>query len=722
MSKKAERKHGREVANPARAGGGHKVQQLIAAGLAHHRAGRLAEAERAYTQILELDPANADVLYFRGTLLLQTGRRDAGIQEIGAAIELNPHNPGALYSLGAALQEQGRLDEAVARYTEALRLKPNFHQALNNLGIALQEQGQLDEAIASYGEALRLNPDYYQALNNLGTALKEQGKLEEAVASYAAALRLAPDYHQAFNNLGAALKEQGKLEEAVASYAAALRIKPDYPDALNNLGNALREQGKLEEAVASYTEALRLAPDYPDALNNLGNALKEQGKLEQAIASYGEALRIKPGYPDALYNLGNALQEQGQLDEAVACYRAALDLKPDYPDACSNLGVALTVSGRLDEAYLLFEKAVGLAPERGAFYRMLADTGRITPDSPHLRRMEELAANMAGLPEADRIELHFALGAVYGGCGQQERSFRHLLAGNRLKRSRLDYDEAGTLALFERIRSVFTVELLTAGPEAGSSSRLPVFIVGMPRSGTTLVEQILASHPQVFGAGELLDLQRLADALEPAAGGVAFPEAVAVLSRERLGRLGAAYLDGLRAYAPSAARIVDKLPDNFLRLGLIHMALPGARIVHVRRDPVDTCLSCFSKLFTDELPYTYDLAELGRFYRAYEGLMEHWRQVLPPGIMLEVRYEDVVADLEGQARRIIDHCGLDWDERCLAFHQNQRLVRTASATQVRRPLYASSVGRWRVFADLARPLLDALGGESGDPKPKPLAP
>jgi len=713
MGKKAKRTHGREAASrcfgPARTDGGDKARQLIATGLAHHQAGRLARAEKFYGDALRLDPASADGLYLRGTVFFQTGRLEDAIREIGAAVELNPDNPGALYSLGAALQQQGRLDEAIARYGDALRLKPDYHQALNNLGNALQEQGRLDEAVATYTEALRLKPDFHQALNNLGNTLKDQGKLDQAVAAYAEALRLRPDYPQAHNNLGGALKDQGKLDEAIARYGEALRLKPDYYQALNNLGTALKDQGRLDEAIARYGDALRLKPDYYQALTNLGNALREQGRLDEAVAAYARALRLEPGSPESLYNLGNALQEQGKLDEAVACYQQALELKPDSPDASLNLGIALTVSGRLDEAYRAYETAVALAPTRGVYYRMLADTGRVTPDSPHLRRMEELAADMAALPEADRMELHFALGAVYGDLGRHEPSFRHLLAGNRLKRKSFAYDEAGTLALFERIRAVFTAELLAAAPGAGAPSRLPVFVVGMPRSGTTLVEQVLASHPQVFGAGELVDMQRLAETLVSADGLAGFPEAVAALPGEALGRLGNAYLDALRAHAPDAGRIVDKLPDNFLRIGLIHLALPRARIVHVRRDPVDTCLSCFSKLFTDQLDYAYDLAELGRYYRAYEALMEHWRRVLPPGVMLEVRYEELVSDLEGQARRILAHCELPWDEGCLAFHRNRRPVRTASATQVRRPLYAGSVGRWRVFDDVARPLLDALG-------------
>jgi hypothetical protein len=230
----------------------------------------------------------------------------------------------------------------------------------------------------------------------------------------------------------------------------------------------------------------------------------------------------------------------------------------------------------------------------------------------------------------------------------------------------------------------------------------------MPRSGTTLVEQILASHPLVHGAGELPDLPRLIGALESEAGAPAFPELANTLSGEIVARLGAAYLDGLQARAPSASHIVDKLPSNFLRVGLIRLALPGARIIHVERDPIDTCLSCFSKLFTGDLPFTYDLAELGRYYRAYRDVMAHWRQVLPPGAMLDVRYEDVVTDLEGQARRLFAYCDIPWDDTCLAFHRNRLVVRTASNAQVRRPLYASSVGRWHDLAALAGPLREIL--------------
>ncbi len=281
------------------------------------------------------------------------------------------------------------------------------------------------------------------------------------------------------------------------------------------------------------------------------------------------------------------------------------------------------------------------------------------------------------------------------------------MRGNALKRQQLAYDEADALARLERLRQGFSPTVMRRSRGQGNPSTLPVFILGMPRSGSTLVEQILAGHPKVHAAGEPPDwLERTMTTVWSDQRGAARSS----LGPERLRALAKTYLGGLAAMAPAAERVTDKLPGNFQTLGLIHLALPNARIIHTRRDPVDTCLSCFSNLFANELqPYTYDLGELGRLYRAYHALMEHWRRVLPPDTMLEVDYEDVVDNLEGQARRIIAYCGLDWDDACLAFHTVERAVRTASVVQVRQPIYRSSVGRWRPRDDILRPLLDGLG-------------
>jgi tetratricopeptide (TPR) repeat protein len=319
--------------------------------------------------------------------------------------------------------------------------------------------------------------------------------------------------------------------------------------------------------------------------------------------------------------------------------------------------------------------------------------------------MEEMARDAASLSDAERLELHFALGKAYADLDRHEQALRHLQEGNALKRKQVNYDEKATLQRLRDIAAVFSAELIRRNAGLGDPSTESVFIVGMPRSGTTLVEQVLASHPKVFAAGEVLHFTQATEAV------TAFPEGIPSLGAEQLREIGARYAKSVRGLAPAAERITDKLPANFRFAGLIHLALPNARIIHIQRDPIDTCLSCFSKIFTGDQPFSYDLGELGRFYRAYDALMAHWRRVLPDGTMLEVQYEKLVADFEAQARRIVAYSGLEWNERCLEFHETVRPVRTASAVQVRQPLYRHSVGRWRAYEPWLGPLIEALGSQ-----------
>ena len=328
--------------------------------------------------------------------------------------------------------------------------------------------------------------------------------------------------------------------------------------------------------------------------------------------------------------------------------------------------------------------------------------------------MEKLAAKADGLSKTDRMQLDFGLGKAYADLEDHDRSFRHLLAGNAAKRSTIAYDEQATFALFDRIEALFTRELIEAKSGSGDPSPLPIFVIGMPRSGTTLIEQIIASHPVVYGAGELQTFNDVILTVRgPDGNSLPYPDFVSALDAGPLQQIGARYLALVRALSAKhghagAERITDKMPSNYYFAGLIQLALPNAKIIHTIRDPVDTCISCFSKLFSAEQNHTYDLGELGRYYKRYERLMAHWRTVLPPGRILDVRYEDVVADVEQQARRIIAYCGLPWTDRCLSFHKTDRPVRTASATQVRQPIYKSAVGRWRVYEQHVGPLLDAL--------------
>jgi hypothetical protein len=309
----------------------------------------------------------------------------------------------------------------------------------------------------------------------------------------------------------------------------------------------------------------------------------------------------------------------------------------------------------------------------------------------------------------EQVELHFALGQAHADIGSHVRSFYHLIEGNSLRRRSIVYDEARTLGWFDRIRSTFTADLVNGLSGRGNPSPVPIFIVGMMRSGTSLMEQMLACHPDVFGAGELRTLPGLVETLSGTSRDPnAFPELVRSLPGEQFHQLGSDYLAAVTRLT-GKQRITDKLPGNFAFAGLIHMAMPNARIIHMKRDPIDTCLSCFSLLFTENHPYCYDLRELGRYYRAYDAVMGHWRQVLPSRVMLEVHYEDLVGDAENQLRRVLAHCGLEWNDACLDFHDVDRPVRTASAFQVRQPIYRTSIGRWRPYEKLLRPLIEELG-------------
>ena len=675
-----------------------------------HKEDKLDQAARLYKSILETQPNNFETLHRLGCLLFQKGRHPDAFRYIDAALKIRPNDPVALSNLGLVQATLGHPAEALTSYDKALALKPDFAEALNRRGNALWDLRRPLEALASYETAAALNTQFPEALNNCSLVLRALGRPLEALARSDSALAVRPGYVQALNNRGLALQDLKRPQDALASYDAALALDPDFSAVLNNRGNALRDLDRPDEALASYDRALTLRPDYVEALTNRGTALRDLKRLSEALADHDRALALKPDYAEAFNNRASVLTDLGRPTEALESYERALALRPDFAEASDNRGILLTEIGRFDEAVEAIEGAIRLNPRRIRSYYNLIQSKRMARGDPHIRAMEDLAADMPSLSIGEQIDLYFALGKALGDIGDDARSFQCLLSGNALKRRLTAYDERTTLGEFERLQATFTKDLMRGADGEGEPSAAPVFIVGMPRSGTTLVEQILASHPRVFAAGETDSFSKAMEGLgEDAAGTLQAPEAISRLSAEQLQTLGARYLGLLGGAAPATAeRITNKTPENFRFVGLIHRALPKARFIHTQRDPIDTCLSCFSKQFTGALPYAYDLAELGRYHRAYEALMAHWRAVAPQGLILDVRYEDVVADLEGQARRIVAHCGLDWDPRCLDFHLTERSVRTASALQVRQPLYKSSVGRWRAFAPFLEPLIAEL--------------
>ena len=710
------------------------------------RQGAREAAETAYRQALAEDPGNAPLNHRIGVLAFQRGAVDDALAFLGRAAALKPDDATLHADLGLVLAAAGDLGKAVTSYDRALALRPDvaethcrradalrmagqaqaaltgydaaiglnptFAQALNNRGLALMALDRRPEALASYDIALAFQPGYLLALCNRGRALQELGRPEEAVASYDAALLQRPDYLEALNNRGAALQDLGRLDEALASLDAALAVKPDYADALNNRGNVLKAMGRLQEAQASYGAAIDANPVFVEALCNRGYLEWTLGRPADALASYDRALAIDPGQVEAHNVRAIALTSLNRPLDALAAYDAALALKPDFADALGNKGMLLAELGLLEQARAALEAAIDLDPANIRAYYNLTLCRKMAAGEPRVRAMEALAGDPGGFSLDDQIFLHYALAKAYADVGDAAAAFAQLETGARLKRGSVVYDEAQAIARLDQTRQAYPQARLDALAGAGDPSTQPIFIVGMPRSGSTLIEQILASHPQVFAAGESDLLPRAMSSLGVDAGALlADPDATSARAARAFGDVGQAYATMLAHVAPEAARVTDKALENFAALGLIHLALPNAKIIHTRRDPIDTGLSCFQKLFGGDLPYTYDLGELGRYHRAYARLMDHWRAVLPAGVMLEVDYEAATADLEGEARRIIDHCGLDWDDRCLDFHQTRRWVHTASAAQVREPIYRSSVGKWRAYEPFLGPLIEALGGD-----------
>jgi tetratricopeptide (TPR) repeat protein len=673
--------------------------------------GMLVEAEKICRNVLKVAPNDFDALHLLAGLKHQQGQNGEALKLISAALKRKPNEAVALSNCGVILNELNRFKEALASYNKVLAINPNYAEALNNRGNALQGLKRFNEALTNYGKAVALKPNYAEAFNNQGNALQELKRSDEALLSYDRAIVLKPDYAEAFNNRGNVLTELNRFEEALASYNKVLAINPNYAEALNNRGNALQGLKRFDEALLSYGKAIALKPSYAEAFNNRGNVLQGLVRFDEALLSYDEAIALKRDYAEAFKNRGNVLRELSRFDEALVNYDQAIALKPDYAEAFNNRAIELMERGRLAEARMSAERAIQLAPRTAKHYRTLGDASRFVAGDPRVTAMEDLAQDATSLSIDDRIELHFALAKAYEDLSQVEKSFGQLLAANALKRDQIAYDEAEALGTLARLQKVFTPHLIRSRQSVGAPSRVPVFIIGMPRSGSTLVEQILASHPQVFGGGELIYFNKaLANLGTTKNSSQSSPELVLSVRDGEFRQLGESYLAEIKGLAPDAARIVDKTLSNYVYAGLIHLALPNAAIIHTLRDPVDTCISCFSKLFTKEQNYTYNLAELGRYYRHYQAAMAHWHRVLPPGRILDVPYEDVVVDLEGQARRIIAHCGLDWDNRCLSFYKTDRPVRTASATQVRQPIYSSAVGRWRVYEKFLNPLLVELVG------------
>jgi tetratricopeptide (TPR) repeat protein len=645
----------------------------------------------------ELLPHDAEAHSNLGTVLHDRGEWGEALVSLRRALGLRPRDLEALIAAANATKALGRPRESVALYQRALQLDSRSPEAQNNLGNAFLELGRCDEAVACYRRALGINPGNAEVHCNLGNALRQLGHLHEAIACSRQALALDPRSSVAHNNLGLSLAGLGQREPAVASYRQALLLSPNYVQALNNLGNVLCDLGERREAVSVYRKAIDLDPERAESFYYLGNTLFELRRIDEAETAFRRALVLRPKYPLAQVGLAAALRMHGRNSEAQASCHAAQASDANCVEALSLLGELQADRGQFAAAQELFQRVIALDPGFSAAFCSIAAHRKMTQDDTEwLQGVEALLARK--LPLGHEISLRYALGKYFDDVGQYDPAFDHYRQANQLTRHYgSHYDQVKLTRRVDHIIGSVDAAFMHRSQAGGSASELPVFIIGMPRSGTSLAEQILASHPAVFGAGELRFWDTAFAALENAGLG---SDAAASLIPGMVG----GYLDRVTALSGGALRVIDKMPANFLYAGLIHAAFPRARIIHMRRHPIDTCLSIYFQNFFNVSPYANDLDDLAHYYGEYVRVTDHWRSVLPASTLLEIHYETVIADQEGCTRRMLDFIGLPWDSKCLDFQETERVVITASKWQVRQKIHTASANRWRHYEKYVAPL------------------
>lgn len=683
------------------------IPDAFALALRHYQDNRRSQAESLLRQIVQAAPKHAPALHLLGVIAHQSGNTELGAQFVQQAVEIAPDEAHFHSNLGEMYRLLKRLYDAIRHGEKAIALAPDNATAYSNLGIAYYDQGDLDRAQACQERALALNPNLVIALNNLGSILRDRKDKPGAIACYRKVLAIDPGYIESVSNLGSVLTESDQPEEAVKLLLPLVKSHPQYADAHCNIANAFLMLEQLDKAVFGFNQALVLKPDYPEACVGLARTLQEQTKPAEALAMVERALALVPDKAEAHSLLGNIYSESGYPEKAQQAYARALELDATLVSAYLGRGHLLMENGDLQGAEADFRHGLGLDEGNLGARLALTQVTKVKQDDANMAALVAESEKIDTMPETKAMPLHFALGKCFEDTKQYDLAFEHYQKGCQLKRKRIEYSADNTDLAGQNIRAFFTREKIDQLRGSGCNSSLPIFVLGMPRSGTTLTETILASHPMVYGAGELNDI--LAIANQPGDGSLNYPLNLQGVTQTELKLMGERYVQDLQARSPESPRITDKMPANFNCVGLIHLMLPNAKIVHVRRNPVDTCVSCYTRLFNKSQYQSYDLEEIGRYYRHYAKMMAHWREVLPAGAFYEIQYEDIVADQEGQARALLEYCGLEWNAACLDFHKTERNVRTASVTQVRQPIYKTSVEKWRQYEKHLAPLLNALG-------------
>ena len=612
------------------------------------------------------------------------------------AVERNPKDVNMSGLLGAVLIKRRRLDEAEQVLKQTIALAPTFAKAHEDLGYALLEQERYEEAVEVLQKAARLDPKLDAAHFNLGKALASTGRGKEADAAFEASFELSPERKKLA--LAAKHHQEGRIEDAEQLYRQVLNNNPRNVDALRMLAMVAATAKRYDDAERLLRKAVGIAPDFLTAVVDLGRVLKEQDRFEEAIDCFKNAIAINPNNPHTHFLLASAYSPAALNHEAAREYRRALDLAPEHPGALLGLGNALKTIGKQDEAIKAYRDCIRVRPDNGEIYWSLANLKTYRFSDEQIADMAARVDNPEGLTDQSEVNFLFALGKAHDDRQDYDKAWRYYERGNGKQRMLAQYDPVQTETLNDAIVEVFDQALLEEKAGKGCPDRAPIFVLGLPRSGSTLVEQILASHSQVEGTSELPYLGRVAMSLNRnRADGVNYPEAVRELEAAHLTALGEDYINYAQLHRTEGKPFfIDKMPNNFPTIGFLNLILPQAKIIDARRHPLDACVGNFRQHYAKGQTFSYDLTDLGEYCLQYLRMMDHWHQALP-GRILTVQYEELVMDFESQARRLLDHCELPWEEACGRFYETERPVRTASSEQVRQPIYTGALNFWRNY-------------------------
>lgn len=700
-------------------------------GSVYYMAERFDDALECYEKALELDPAHLESLNRKSLALWQQDKFEEAEEIARKSLEVVPDNLDGLVNLGLSLSRLKKFEEAHETWKATSKKYPLDVRTWSNWSNMLREVHQLQEAEITARKALELDPNDTDALNNLGCALRDMGRGEEAVEVFEQATNIRPKNHQAHCNKALAYQDMGQYEMASIAARYAVDFKDDYGPAYNALSSALVEIGEFHQAHYAAQRAVQLNPDDAESYMNLADVLYLAGSFDDGHAALKEALKRDPDNPRAYSKLSSIYERLDEADDALWAIDKAIELAPETPmflarkasilhiandiepalaiadealEKNPNLMPALITKAEIliaindtDQARKVLDKAKEVDEDHPLIYFTLANITKFdSEDHPDLQKMLELENSSFKMGSIFTASVYFALAKAYENLKQYEKAFDYLEKANKEKRKTLPFDENSQNTLFEKMKSDFTPEVIKEFTGKGYESDVPVFIVGMPRSGTTLTEQIISSHPDVFGAGELPDVMRT-------------KRRVGDISADNIKEAGEVYVElaSARDKSGDAKKITDKMPGNYLNIGLIATMLPNTKIIHCCRNAMDTCLSNYKQNFMVGQYWSYDLKEMGEEYLRYLDLMEYWHEQFP-GRILDVNYEDTVNNLEEQARKLIDYIGLEWDEACLEPHKQKRAVLTASKAQVTQPVYKTSVEKWKRYEKQLQPLVEVL--------------